>query len=125
MEFFTKRIDRIHGKPILILSLAEVAQLVEHGPEKAGVGSSTLPLSTICRIASLPLLKRGRLVSYERSPVPIHDFAAAMARILRHIPAPAKIVSALSGGMDSVVLLHLLAEWRGSADAGIPIVAAE
>ena len=32
--------------PIAILPCAEVAQLAEHSPEKAGVGSSILPLGT-------------------------------------------------------------------------------
>ena len=31
------------------LSTGQVAQLVEHGPEKAGVGGSSPPLSTCCK----------------------------------------------------------------------------
>lgn len=56
--------------------------------------------------------------------MPVQAFEAAMARIMARIPRPSAIISALSGGMDSVALLHLLAEWRAKSGAGIPAVAA-
>ncbi len=52
------------------------------------------------------------------------DFAAAMRRILAQTGKPARIVSALSGGLDSVTLLRLLLAWRKTERANIPIIAA-
>ncbi len=51
-------------------------------------------------------------------------FAAALARILVRADHPKTVVSALSGGMDSVVLLHLLAGRRGVLPPGARLVAA-
>lgn len=54
---------------------------------------------------------------------PEQVFAEAMRRILRAAAGAETLVSALSGGMDSVVLLHLLAGWR-ARNGGPPALAA-
>lgn len=56
--------------------------------------------------------------------MPINQFTAAMARILGGSPGTSPLVAALSGGMDSVALLHLLATWKKDAPECPRIVAA-
>lgn len=51
-------------------------------------------------------------------------FEYAMVRIMHQSGPPRGIVSGLSGGMDSVVLLHLLAGFRDALPSGINIIAA-
>ncbi len=47
-----------------------------------------------------------------------------MQRILADVPEPGAVVVALSGGMDSVALLRLVAEWRDNFPPGTRLVAA-
>lgn len=51
-------------------------------------------------------------------------FAAAMDRILAAARPVGTIIAALSGGMDSVVLLRLLSAWRSESGGGPRVVAA-
>ncbi|MCC8190340.1 MAG: tRNA lysidine(34) synthetase TilS [Planctomycetes bacterium] len=51
-------------------------------------------------------------------------FAAAMERLIRRPDRAAGFIAALSGGMDSVVLLHLLAAWRHRVSPSPPLLAA-
>lgn len=47
-----------------------------------------------------------------------------MQRILADVPEPGVVVAAVSGGMDSVVLAHLVAAWRDKFPGGVRLVAA-
>ena len=53
-----------------------------------------------------------------RKPPPSNSAAAALSDSLgRHVQPQARLTLALSGGLDSVVLLHLLAEFKRSRRA--------
>lgn len=56
--------------------------------------------------------------------MPRPHFRHAMLRILGQIHRPGVVVAALSGGMDSVSLLRLLAEWRDHLPEGTRLLAA-
>ena len=49
------------------VSFGQVAQLVEHGPEKAGVGGSSPPLTTFSHLAQLFFVLLGRLFVARRA----------------------------------------------------------